>query len=137
MVLAVVFTDCERPARVFAGLVLGLVYTVRRMYHPHLRKRITKALEPYPARSVWKRVLDRVVFAAGIIGPVVTIPQLALIYVGHNAAGVSAVSWFGWAILDIPWILYGLVHKERPILVTYSLWLVINLAVAAGAVLYS
>lgn len=106
------------------------------MYHPHLRKRISKALEPYPARTLWKRALDRVVFAVGIIGPVITIPQILLIYVGKNAAGVSAVSYFGLAILNVPWILYGLVHRERPIVVAYSLWFFVNLIIATGAVLY-
>lgn len=97
---------------------------------------MSRALEPYPARSAWKRLLDKAVYAAGVIGPVMTIPQIALIYIGQDATGVSPISWLAWALLDIPWILYGLAHKERPIVMTYSLWLVCNLLVFVGAILY-
>src|SRR3989344_8886707 len=102
--------------------------------HLHLRKRIYKSLEPYPARTFWKRILDRSVFLVGVIGPIMTIPQIMLIYVGRNATGVSPVSWFAWALLDIPWILYGLVHREPPIILSYSLWLFCNLVVFFGAI---
>lgn len=105
-------------------------------HHLHLRKRVTKNLEPYPARSAWKRLLDKAVYAVGIIGPIMTIPQIALIYGGRDATGVAPESWLVWGILDIPWIVYGFVHKERPIIMTYSLWLVCNLVVFVGAVLY-
>ncbi len=104
--------------------------------HLHVRKRAQKHLEPYPARTAWKRVLDRVVFLIGVLGPAMTLPQIILIYVGQDASGVSPFTWFGWALFDIPWILYGVAHRERPIIVTYSLWLVTNLIVAVGAVLY-
>ena len=106
------------------------------MRHLHLRKRVSRNLEPYPSSKFWIRVLDRVVFTGGVIGPVMTIPQLMLIYGEKDASGVSAISWFAWAGLNIPWILYGFVHKETPIVITYTLWFCTNLIVAVGAVLY-
>jgi uncharacterized protein with PQ loop repeat len=81
-------------------------------------------------------MLDAVVYVVGIVGPIMILPQIWLIYSTHNAAGVSAVSWFGWAVADIPWILYGLVHKERPIVIAYTLWCIGQLVVAIGAILY-
>ena len=104
--------------------------------HFHIRKRVSKSLEPYPARSAWKRALDKSVYAAGVIGPIMTIPQIALIYIGQDATGVSPVSWLMWGLLDIPWIMYGVVHRERPIVLTYTLWLVCNGVVFVGAILY-
>lgn len=82
------------------------------------------------------RLLDSVVFVAGVIGPLMTLPQIILIYSTHSAANVSAVTWFGYAVLDMPWILYGIVHKEWPIVSTYWLWLAMNLIVGIGAILY-
>jgi hypothetical protein len=82
------------------------------------------------------RFLDSCVLVVGVIGPLTTIPQILLIYTTHMAVGVSALSWFGPAVLDIPWILYGIAHREKAIVITYSLWLVMNTAVAVGAVLY-
>ena len=106
------------------------------MRHLHLRKRVTKNLEPYPARSSWKRLLDRLIFVAGVVGPLLSIPQIVLIYSNKDATDISAATWFGWAALNIVWILYGLVHKEPPIVVTYLFWFIVNLTVALGAILY-
>jgi uncharacterized protein with PQ loop repeat len=105
-------------------------------HHLHVRKRASGALEPYPARTYWKWLLDRAVYAAGVIGPVMSLPQVATIYIGRDASGISPISWLAWAILDIPWILYGIAHREPPIVIMYSLWLVSNLLVFAGALIY-
>ncbi len=102
----------------------------------HHHYAVRRRLEPYPSSHLWLRLLDRLVYVVGVIGPVMTLPQIYLIFSTHNASGVSAVSWLAWAILDIPWILYGLAHKERPIVLTYFLWLVCNLVVFVGAILY-
>jgi len=81
-------------------------------------------------------MLDKLIFVAGVVGPVLSIPQIVLIYSNKDASDISAVSWFGWAALNIVWILYGLVHKEPPIVMTYTFWFIINLTVAFGAILY-
>ena len=106
------------------------------MRHLHLRKRMSRALEPYPATTWWKRWLDRVVLAVGILGPVMSIPQIWLIYIGQDATGVSPISWFAWSLFNVPWILYGLVHREPPIITTYTLWFFCNMLIGFGAILY-
>src|SRR4051812_16572366 len=88
------------------------------MYHLMMRRRGHKKLEPIPASTFWMRLLDSVVLVAGVIGPLMTIPQILMIYSAHTASGVSAYTWFGYAALDIPWIIYGIAHKERPIILT-------------------
>ena len=81
-------------------------------------------------------MLDHMAIAAGIIGPVMALPQIYKIYFLHNAAGVSVLSWMAFGILNIPFILYGFVHRARLILTTYILWCAVNLTVAFGAILY-
>lgn len=105
------------------------------LHHLHRRTRAQK-LEPYPATTFGKYLLDMLVLCVGVVGPLMVIPQVWLIYSTHNAAGVSALSWFSWSALDIPWIIYGLVHRDRAITVTYTLWCIGNGLVAIGAVLY-
>lgn len=104
-------------------------------YHFWLRKRVHPR-HPYPARSAYLRLLDKIVFAVGIVGPIFTIPQLWLIFIGHDAHGVSALSWGAYAVLDLPWLLYGIAHRERPIIFTYLIWLILNTVVCVGALLY-
>lgn len=109
---------------------------MRMSHHLSLRKRGARGLEPFPARSAWLRFLDRTVLVIGVIGPLMSIPQILKIYLLQDATGVSVIFWGACAILDIPWILYGFVHRERPIIVTYSMWLVMNIAVFTGAIHY-
>jgi len=106
------------------------------LHHLHLRKRILRNLEPFPARSAWKRGLDRTVLTVGIIGPLASVPQILKIYLLQDATGISIISWSVWALLDIPWIVYGVVHHERPIVVTYFLWFLVNILVSVGAMVY-
>lgn len=102
------------------------------LFHLHTRRRI----EPYPAQSLSMRILDAAVYIVGILGPLATIPQVVKIYAAHDAAGVSFFSWAIYALFDIPWILYAVAHKEKPLIVCYSLWLFFNTLVAAGVILY-
>jgi uncharacterized protein with PQ loop repeat len=105
-------------------------------HHQHVRKRLYKNLESYPHTAFWVKVLDTVVYGAGILGPAFTIPQLYLIYGEGQVAGVSIVTWSFYALLNIPWIIYGIVHKEPVIRMTYTLWFLVNSAVVVGVLMY-
>ncbi len=100
--------------------------------HPYAHTRT----EPYPARSRALRLLDHVIYVVGVVGPLLTLPQLVEIFWFHTASGVSPLTWGGYTLIDIPWILYGLAHHERPITITYTLWLVFNGLVFIGALVY-
>ena len=105
---------------------------MRSAHRFHTRRRN----EPFPAHTMWLRALDIVVYIAGIVGPLATIPQVLQIYTTHNAAGVSFITWGAYALFDIPWIIYAFVHREPPLIVCYVLWFLFNSAVAIGVLLY-
>ena len=65
-----------------------------------------------------------------------TIPQIIKIYAFQDAADISLVTWGMYVLLDIPWIVYGLAHRERLIVITYSLWVCMNSLVFFGALFY-
>ncbi len=95
-----------------------------------------KTLEPYPARTFWKRLLDRVVLALSVAAPVLTIPQAMDIYTTRDASGVSAITWGAYTLFAFPWLLYGIVHKEPPIIVSNILWIILDSLVFIGVLLY-
>jgi uncharacterized protein with PQ loop repeat len=105
-------------------------------HHLNRRKRRGVNTEPYPSRSFSLRLLDRIAIVAGIIGPLMTLPQIYQIYNFHSASGVSALSWIAFGLLDIPFILYGIAHRDRLILMTYILWCTANFTVGIGAIIY-
>lgn len=100
----------------------------------HMRKR--KLDNGHHHKERWVRNLDRIVLFVAILSPLFTFPQLALIYYSKNAAGVSALSWGAYSLFNIPWLIYGFIHKDKPIIVSTGLWFIINIAVAVGALIY-
>ena len=102
------------------------------LVHHHAKKR--KELEE---STFSKQILYRITVIAGILAPLMVLPQIFKIFSTHDASGVSAISWFAFALLDAPFIIYGFVHKEKPIVITYTLFFIGNLIVGIGALIYS
>ena len=73
----------------------------------------------------------------GIFNAVATIPQVLEIWVGQDAAGVSLVSWSYYTFGSIMFLIYGIIHKEIPIIVNYSAALILYLLIVLGTVMYS
>lgn len=106
------------------------------MYHLHRRKRASLGLEEYPHPDPLVRRLDDILLVAAIGGPLMNIPQIIKIFSAKNASGVSGLSFLLFAVFNIPWIVYGIIHKEKTIVLANTLWLVTNLAVLAGTRMY-
>jgi uncharacterized protein with PQ loop repeat len=85
---------------------------------------------------IWKWWFDASLTYGAIIGSLVSVPQAWEIWVGHNASGVSLVSWTGYMIGNFVWLSYGLVHKEKPIISAYILAFPISIAIVIGIVVY-
>jgi len=105
--------------------------------HLHKRKRISQKHEKYPHPDKWKNLMDKFVYAIAIIGPFITLPQVIKIWINQNAIGLSVFSWTGYSLAAGFWLLYGVIHKEKPIIFANITCLVMNLAVLIGAVIYS
>ena len=106
------------------------------LHHFHVRKRVFQKKEPFPHTNKWKRVMDKAVYVAGVLGPLMTIPQVSKIWIDKNATGVSLASWVGYTATASVWLIYGLMHKEKPIIVTYILWVILEILVVIGVLIY-
>lgn len=80
--------------------------------------------------------LDKLTFIVGIIGPFTVLPQTYSIFSSHSATGVSLTTWTLIFVVTFPWILYGIAHKEKSIIISFILWEIVNLSVIVGAILY-
>ncbi|MBU6142137.1 hypothetical protein KGO95_03435 [Patescibacteria group bacterium] len=105
--------------------------------HKHVRRTESEEASPLHGQpSDWMHFLDRTTFYAGIIGPFMVVPQIWQIFTTHQAAGVSAVSWALIFIVTLPWVFYGIAHKDKTIIVSFVLWEAVNALVVIGALLY-
>jgi uncharacterized protein with PQ loop repeat len=100
----------------------------------HKHERQHSAHEPVKTR--YTIFLDKLTFVVGVIGPFTVLPQIYSIFVNKSALGVSLATWLLIFIVTFPWILYGIAHKDKSIIVSFSLWEVVNLAVVIGVVIY-
>jgi len=106
------------------------------IHHLHKRKRFHKHSEQFPHPNKFKRYLDRIVYIAGIVGPLMSIPQVTKIWVHHNASSISLVTFTSNMLLNTIMITYGITHREKPIIVMYIMWLLINSLIVSGTLLY-
>ena len=86
--------------------------------------------------SSFKRAIDRIVLIIAFLAPLVELPQLIEIYVNKAAQNVSVLTWGFFVIFGIPWLIYGIIHKEKPIIILYSLWIIIDSIIVVGILLY-
>jgi uncharacterized protein with PQ loop repeat len=66
-----------------------------------------------------------------------TIPQVLVIWVGHQTAGVSLLSWSAYLISAVLWFLHGLRTRDKNIYLACVGWVVLDIAVIAGILIYS
>ncbi len=107
------------------------------VHHIHLRKRIHELKEQYPHPDKWKRFLDKIIYGVGIAGPLLVLPQVYKIWIEKDASGVSVTSWTGFVVIGVIWLLYAIVHKEKPLIITYIGFITIQSFVVIGALIYN
>jgi len=98
----------------------------------HLKLRGRRGLEPYPHPHFWKRILDKVIYLVGLITPAVLMPQLIEVWTTHDVQGLSLITWLGFTIINLIWLLYGIVHREGPIIISNGLLTLANFGVTLG-----
>lgn len=76
--------------------------------------------------------IDRGVYAVGILGVLVIIPQILKIWVDRDINGVSVITWIGFSIGALFWLFYGIIHKVKPIILTNFAVLIADLLVISG-----
>lgn len=69
-----------------------------------------------------------------VIEPSTTLPQIYEIWVRHQTAGVSTLTWGLFALVAFFWVFYGLKIKDKPVLIASCLWVIMELAVVFGIV---
>lgn len=67
---------------------------------------------------------------------VMTIPQVWAIWVGHQASGVSILSWSAYLVSALLWLLFGVRRHDRNIYLPCLGWIALDGAVIVGAAVY-
>lgn len=81
------------------------------------------------------KLVDKSIYFLAVIGALSIVPQLIKVWTDNSISGVSLLTWVGFMVGSVFWVIYGMVHKERPILFTNSLILVIQFFIVAGLII--
>ena len=87
-------------------------------------------------RSSDSTLLRRVLGFMSIATMLLTIPQVWTIWVGHEAAGVSLVSWSAYLASALLWLWHGIEQRDWNIYLPCIGWIALDAAVIAGIVVY-
>jgi uncharacterized protein with PQ loop repeat len=79
---------------------------------------------------------SRLLGGMSVFTMLMTVPQVLTIWIGHQAAGVSVVSWSAYLLSAVLWFWYGLQKKDRNIYLPCVGWVGLDAAVIVGAVIY-
>ena len=102
------------------------------LLHFHLRKRLAKQ----PPKDRVKLLVDKIVYVIAFVNPIMNLPQLLKIWINQDAAGISLVSWCSFALFSIIWFFYGVVHKEKPIIIMNASLFVVQVGIIIGTLLH-
>jgi uncharacterized protein with PQ loop repeat len=89
------------------------------------------------AGSESETLLRRLLGGMSIFTMLMTVPQVWTIWVGHEAAGVSVISWGAYLLSAALWFWYGLQKRDRNIYLPCVGWAGLDAAVIVGALIYA
>ena len=83
-----------------------------------------------------KKRVELFALIAGIIQPLITLPQIITIYSNQSAADGSLLTWLGYLLFGIIFLVYGLVFDLKPIWIGQIIWVTMQTIIVAGILLY-
>jgi len=81
-------------------------------------------------------MLRRALGAMSVFTIVMTVPQIWTVWIAHQAAGVSVLSWSAYLLSALLWFWHGLRKHDLNIYLPCIAWIIADSAVIAGALVY-
>lgn len=105
------------------------------LHHFHYRiKHAEKLVEG--ENEKFKKIIDRLVYCFSGLAVIVLLPQALEIWIGKNASGVSLMTWVGILLGTLFWLAYGIIHKEKPIILANSAIAFMDLLIVLGILFF-
>ena len=95
------------------------------------------APEPSTSARAADAGLPRLLGAMSIFTMLMTLPQIVTIWTQRQASGVSVLTWSAYLVSAVLWLWYGLRKGDRTLYLPCIGWIVLDLAVIAGALRYA
>ncbi len=101
---------------------------------PHTPIHIATKKKPIPKKATHTfTALDRVVLFVSVLYPFSALPQIIAVFSGKTE-GVSVTSWIVFLICASLFLVYGIKRRVPPMIVSNSIWIVMDALVIIGIV---
>lgn len=67
-----------------------------------------------------------------IVGPLADIPQIYRILKFKTVEGISTLTYVFYFCLSAMWLVYGITHKDKPLIISSAMWMIME-----SVILYS
>lgn len=91
---------------------------------------------PAAQTSLSDRMMSRLLGSMSVFTMVMTLPQVLTIWIGHQAAGVSLLSWSAYLVSAVLWFWHGIRTHDKNIYLACVGWVVRDSAVIVGVIVY-
>ncbi len=81
-------------------------------------------------------MLRRLLGSMSVFTLLMTIPQVLTIWIGHRAAGMSVFTWGAYLASAVLWLWFGIQRHDKNIYLPCLGWILLDVAVIVGAVVY-
>lgn len=75
-------------------------------------------------------------YGVAVVAPLVLLPQVFTLYQTKDASGLSLITWCMLTVINVLWVVYASIHKERPIMIASSLMIILDLVISIGIIMY-
>jgi uncharacterized protein with PQ loop repeat len=90
----------------------------------------------HPVPSSPDTRLRRILGGMSIFTMLMTIPQVLSIWIGHQAGGVSLLTWGTYFVSAVLWLWFGIEKGDKNIYLPCIGWILLDSAVIVGVIIY-
>lgn len=80
--------------------------------------------------------LEKILRGLSVFTMLMTVPQVLTIWLRHDAGGVSLVSWASYLVSAVLWFVYGVQKRDKTIYLACIGWMLLDVAVVIGVIVY-
>lgn len=84
-----------------------------------------------------KKDFNKFIYIIGILSLVLALVQAWTIFSEGSAGGVSIIYWGAYLAIAAAWFGYGIYYQNKSIMVTYGIWIFVEIAIINGILFYS
>lgn len=96
------------------------------------------SIQPHKKASKKKplNLFDLLVIVVSVVYPLSAIPQAISVFQG-NTEGVAVLSWIFFFMCAALFLIYGIKRKVMPMIISNSIWVVMDVLVVIGVIVQS